>query len=455
MGREGRLHGTGNAAEAVQAIGQALAAGTPFDLVLLDWVLPDGEGTAVMRRLLQAQPTLQVAVISAYGSEDVREQAQEAGCHSFLDKPVLPDDLRSLLSPERAAQAAEAQGGLEGLRLLLAEDNQLNQELAVELLTRRGAQVVVVHNGLQAVERLAADGPDAFDAVLMDLQMPVLDGLEATRRLRAQSRFANLPIIAFTAHALAEESARSLAAGMQGYVTKPLNMTELVRVLQPYLGRTQRAAATPEPPARRAAATVPEHADELPPLPGIDTPRALEHFDHSPALLKRTLRSFAQTYGEGLGPWRQWIAEQRWSDLRRAVHTLQGLAGTVGAMPLRELALALEVRAREQDEAGALRALAPLQAALARLVADLDEALPPSGADAATNTTPAELAMPPDEALAGLRELLEQSDSQAIEWWQAHRRSLRAVGLAINAFDFDTALAALQSATGAPAEASP
>jgi two-component system, sensor histidine kinase and response regulator len=474
VGRQAKLAGAASAAQAEAALQQAKERGEPIDLVLLDWVLPDGEGAAVIHRLRAVQPGVRIAVMSAYGAEDVREQAQQAGATPFLDKPVLPDDLRQLFTPRTAARVENQVASLQGLRVLLAEDNAVNQELAIELLTRRGALVEVVHNGLQAVERLAAAGPEAFDVVLMDLQMPVLDGLQATQRLRAQSRFDNLPIIAFTAHALAEESARSMAAGMQGYVTKPLNVTELVRVLKPYIGRSASSAATPGSgasalrPAKLgsvgstaagalglAAAGETASPDVLR-VVGIDTARALEHFDNSSALLLRTLSAFAKAYGPGIDAWRDWLDTEQWSELHRAAHTLQGLAGTVGATDLRELALNLERHSKAQDSAAARPALQLLQQALTELLTALDEALNPPSTDF-THTVGGELGLPPQQALRGLRELLEHSDSEAVDWWQTHRFALqqvlppplrRSVGLAIARFDFDEALHALNALNG-------
>jgi signal transduction histidine kinase/DNA-binding response OmpR family regulator/HPt (histidine-containing phosphotransfer) domain-containing protein len=387
LGRSGRLAGAADAGEAQARLAAACAGGQPFDLVLLDWVLPDGQGSEVIARLRQIQPNLRIVVMSAYGSDEVRARALELDAGPFLDKPVLPEDLRELFVPHRAPAGSEtdAEVRLDGLRVLLAEDNEMNQELAVELLGRRGARVELVNNGLQAVERLAADGPAAFDVVLMDLQMPVLDGLQATLQLRRQPRFDNLPIIAFTAHALAEERARSLAAGMQGYVTKPLQVPELLRVLRPYLGRGDAAEARPRAVSTAIdvqAAPASARADGIPALPGIDVERALGHFDHSAALFLRTLRAFVKTYGSGLASWGAWLSGGHYADLERAAHTLQGLAGTVGAFELRELALRVERQAGVRDAAQVGALLPALQDVLARLISDLDGALQGSKTDA-------------------------------------------------------------------------
>jgi two-component system, sensor histidine kinase and response regulator len=464
VGRHAQLAGAGSAAQAEDVMQQARARGEPFDLVLLDWVLPDGEGNDVIDRLRALQPGVQVVVMSAYGADDMREQASLAGAARFLDKPVLPDDLRRLFAapadgaalPHTPGMRVDSQlGSLQGLRVLMAEDNAINQELAVELLSSRGAMVDVVHNGLQAVERLAAAGPEAFDVVLMDLQMPVLDGLQATQRLRAQKRFDPLPIVAFTAHALAEEQTRSMAAGMQGYLTKPLNMKELVRVLQPYRGRTVQSAAQ-----LSAQATAPPTSSRVttrdgltvPTIAGIDLALALTHFDDSGALLQRTLGGFARAYGAGLGVWHGWLRSQAWTELHRAAHTLQGLAGTIGASALRAQALNLERHAKAQDSGAAQAALTQLERRLSEQVSAIDEALNPAPATDFHSTVLGEVALAPAQAVAGLRELLESSDSDAVGWWKTHRAALqqvllppqrRAIGMAIARFDFDVALAAL------------
>jgi CheY-like chemotaxis protein len=279
--------------------------------------------------------------------------------------------------------------------------------------------------------------------------MPVLDGLEAVRRLRAQRRFDSLPILAFTAHALSEERERSLAAGMQGYITKPLDVPELLRVLHGF--RSPHAASDR---LRSAAGSSRREGDApLPALACIDTARALAHVDGSHALLLRTLSGFTRSYGKGIAHWRRWLEAGSWNELHRAAHSLQGLAGTIGALPLREHALQLEQQALGGNARAAAATLTLLEAMLGNLVTQLDLALDPSASQTPISDF-GELTLTPDEALGGLVDLLEQSDAQVSEWWQCHRRALRqaltpplfrSVGLAIQVFDFDAALAVLQT----------
>ena len=237
-----------------------------------------------------------------------------------------------------------------------------------------------------------------------------------------------------------------MKAGMQGYITKPLDVPTLVRELQVY-----RAPADPDTRPSSLGVSQRDDLASLPALACIDLRRALAHVDGSPALLLRTLRGFTQAYGQGIEAWQGWLDGAQWDELHRAAHTLQGLAGTIGALPLRERAQQLERHALSRDAARADESLDTLSGLLADLVAQIDNALQPAPADASTSQF-GELELTPAEALNGLRELLEQSDGEVSDWWHTHRRALRqtltaptmrSVGLAIQSFDFDAALAAL------------
>ncbi|MBS0445726.1 MAG: response regulator [Proteobacteria bacterium] len=459
IGAGGRLAGARDAAQAFAALRDAEATGAAFDHVLLDWVLPDADGAAVLERLRREHPRLRVSVLSAYGSDEIRGQAQRGGALDFVAKPVLPEDLRRLFrAAEPGPAPAAGSDRLDGMAVLLVEDNALNQELAVELLRRRGARVDVAANGLEAVERLAARGPTAFDVVLMDLQMPVLDGIEATRRLRAMPGFERLPVYAITAHALADERQRCLAAGMQGHIAKPLDIAVLVAALARHV-----PAAAPPPGAPPAALGPPAPpARPLPPMPALDVPSALHRFGGHEGLYRDTLRRFAQEHGEGTAAWAGWLERGQWEDLRRATHTLLGLARTIGADALGERALALETAAAGHDAAAARAALLPLATLLAETVAQVEAALDPLPAWLLSQPALLAETEPGFDAAAGLhtlRELLAASDSQALEWWQAHHAALRAalppvqarrLAQSLKAMDFDAALAALPALPALP-----
>jgi two-component system sensor histidine kinase/response regulator len=225
-----------SAEEALAAI-EACDTTTPFGLVLMDWKMPGMDGIAATRRIKQSA-TLRhipaVVMVTAFGREEVREQAEQAGVEGFLVKPVhqsaLVDTLVELLAPgPRESTVAEARPGakdwgLQGARVLLAEDNEINQLVAVDTLDALGYDADIAHNGAEAVE-LAASGD--YEAILMDCQMPKLDGYEATSRVRSQERGRHTPIIAMTAGVLQDDRRRAYQAGMDDFLAKPIDPEEL------------------------------------------------------------------------------------------------------------------------------------------------------------------------------------------------------------------------------------
>jgi two-component system, sensor histidine kinase and response regulator len=452
VGSGGRLAGVDGAAEMRRAIAESLQRGEAFDLVLLDWVLPDGEASTLLEELGRASPSTRVVVVSAYGSDATRTTGHRLGVTDFLDKPVLPEDLRRLFrtdAPEAAAPARAVM--LAGLRVLLVEDNAVNREIATALLTPQSARITVAHNGLEAISRLQADGPEAYDVVLMDLQMPELDGLEATRRLRADRRFDALPILAMTAHALPEEQAQCLAVGMQGHIAKPIDAAALLETLRPY------ATGRQAPVADRGG---PRHRPAMPDLPSLDTATALRRFAGNTSLYLHTLESFVRDYEAALPGWTTWIDGARWADLRLAAHTLQGLCGSLGADAARPEAQALERAAVDRQADAARRALAALMQRLDPVFSEIMAALqpPPPWSSSASMVHDdggpgAGPAGDPAASLQALRSLLEASDSRSLGWWQTHREPLlaalparagRRLQQAMNQMDFDAALQALE-----------
>ena len=414
--------------DVLDAVADAQRQAQPFDWLLLDWRLPGPgpTGADLLALLRRDHPALRIAVLSSPGAEGDPGDARAFGARAVLSQPVTPGELRRLLDAVSGETAfARAAGGdaasLTGLRVLLVEDHPMNQEIAVRMLSGRGAVVDVASNGQAGLDRLQARGPGAYDLVLMDLEMPVLDGLSATRQLRSMPGFADLPVLAMTAHVLPEEKAQCLAAGMQGHIAKPLNVRRLVHELQHY---------------RPAPAAVDEG-------PVLEVERGLRQFDGQVALYRRTLQGFADQYAPGTGHWADWLAGHDWAALRRAAHTLQGLAATIGARPLHAAALALEQATAVADLPHATSLLARTQAALDLLLAEVQAVLSRDlPAPAATVVTAGDL--------AELRDLLAQSDSRALDWWQAHgagsglaQEVQHRVSAALEALDFDAATAAL------------
>jgi PAS domain S-box-containing protein len=359
--------------EALAALEQARAEGQPFGLVLLDAMMPEMDGFTLAERIGRdaalAGPTMMM--LSSANRRDDAARCRELGVEAYLTKPVrqstLLDAMMTLLGrsariEDHAAAAAGAapEGGGRKLRLLLAEDNAVNQRLAVSLLKKRGHQVVVVGNGREALAAL--DGPP-FDAVLMDVQMPEMDGFEATAAVRAREAGtgAHTPIIAMTAHALKGDRERCLAAGMDAYVTKPLRPRELFEVLEglPVAAVAAAGAAAAGPAAPPAA---------------FDRAAALERVDGDVELLKELVGLFLDECPQRMAEVREAVAERDATRLQHAAHTLKGSVGNFGAREAFEAARRLEAIGRDQNWTQADEAWAALEAAIDRLKPAMAEA---------------------------------------------------------------------------------
>lgn len=228
----------------VEAIDKVVAAqdgGRGFDVCFIDWKMPDMDGVETTRRIREkVGPDTPIVIISAYDWSDIEEEARAAGVNAFIAKPMFQSSIYNVLVSVTNGAFGFAESHihpkrhpLQGQRFLLAEDNALNMEIAVTLLQMNGAIVEGVENGQEAVDRFLEVQPDYYDAILMDVQMPVMDGCEAARRIRACGRAdaSNIPIIAITANAFAEDVATVMAAGMNAHIGKPIDMDLLCSIL--------------------------------------------------------------------------------------------------------------------------------------------------------------------------------------------------------------------------------
>ena len=239
-----RCDWTDNGYEALAKAERAQDESDPYALCLVDWKMPFLDGVETTRRLREAAPAAAVVLMSGYDTSDVEARAKEVGARAVLTKPLfestLADLLEELWAGEQGTAPAESGllgGGVEGRRILVVEDNDLNLEIAVELLSASGAQVESARDGQEAVEKFQASASGYFELILMDVQMPVMDGYAATRAIRALDRpdAATVPILAMTANAFAEDVARSEACGMNGHISKPIDLDEMGRKLHEVL----------------------------------------------------------------------------------------------------------------------------------------------------------------------------------------------------------------------------
>ncbi len=223
-----------------------------YDVVFMDWKMPDVDGIEATRRIRKhVGPDTVIIIISAYDWSEIEHEAREAGANAFISKPMLQSSIyNTLLSVTGTAEPSKQDAGtpdFSGRRFLLAEDNELNREVAVELLKMAGMSVDTVEDGGEAVKAFAASEPGTYDGILMDVQMPTMDGYEATRRIRRMERpDASIPILAMTANAFAEDVAAALESGMNGHIGKPIDIEVLFKTLSDVLeGRPRPSGERP------------------------------------------------------------------------------------------------------------------------------------------------------------------------------------------------------------------
>jgi PAS domain S-box-containing protein len=369
---------------AFKALEGAQAQNAPFQLVLLDCQMPEMDGFEVAERI-RANPAVAQPVLIMVSSATRRgdsARARQCGIACHLTKPLKQSELReaicrvmgsTTLAPVPSAPAVAGSAPVEtaGLpdtasrhyRILLAEDNEVNQKLAVRILHRRGHTVVVANNGVEALEALDRQ---TFDVVLMDVQMPAMSGFEATAAIRQIEKLSgrHVPIIAMTAHAMAGDRERCLEAGMDDYVSKPINP----RVLFEVLDRVTTRGATPVPPP---AARVPQTADRAE-TPALDVAAALERIDGDQELLAEVAGLFRRDCPVMLENIRDAIDRQDAVALEREAHKLKGSLGAFSAKPAFEAALRLEVLGERRNLQEAVGAYQLLEAEIDRLAPILE-----------------------------------------------------------------------------------
>lgn len=329
-------------AEVLGAVEIAQKAGNPYELVILDWKMPGMDGLETVEAMHESTILTElpfVVLVTAYGKDSYDVNVETSGVAAFLPKPIEPemlfDTIAGLFPPDAAQIANQFEKGLEvpmvserlrGSKILLVEDSAFNREIAIELLQDAGLSVDIAENGRLACERMSEEPMD-YDGILMDIQMPVMDGIEATIQIRQSWSAEKLPIIAMTAHAYEEERQKCFKAGMNDHIAKPVDPFLLVRTLDRWLKPRQDAASLLQSAQSQSK---PKQSVDLPDiLPPFDVAKALMRMNGKRPLLRKLIIDFGQKYSSSVTELRTLIEAGSLDEARRFAHTLKGVAASL------------------------------------------------------------------------------------------------------------------------------
>lgn len=448
---------------AIGAVAQARAEGRPYGLVLMDWKMPGMNGLDTLAGIradaagIDATPAC--IMVTAFHREALLEAARQRDLplDGVLNKPVSASTLLDQISfvfggvtgqsrkTQRQSSYRDDERALRGAWLLLVEDNEVNQEVAQHILNDAGIRVDIASNGAIALAKIEEN---AYDGVLMDCQMPVMDGYQATRKLRQDPRYSNLPVIAMTANAMVGDKEKCLDAGMNDFIAKPIDVAQLFGTLARWI-----APATPQ----EMTAVVAQQEAELPVIAGLKMAEAMRRVGGNAVLMRKLLDRFVETQFDAM---QRIVAAMENNQLETAIreaHTLKGLAGNIGAGGLADSAARVEHLLSLGSHDGLPQALAACTLALDELVPKIVLAMQSRGNVAEAGGAAVAHVAPVDRAYleAGLRELsqlLQQDDAQAVKHLDGIGPLLVAAGQAEHArqlkrmlgqYDFEGALAQL------------
>ena len=454
------VHEAPSGLEGIEMVRQAAEIGEPYEIAFVDWQMPGLDGIETGKRI-SALPNLAVrphlVMVTAYGREEVLKQAEENAFANILIKPVTPsmlfDSAIAVLGADQE-KVQDARAGptpelsrLRGARVLLVEDNELNREVALGLLSDANLSIDVAENGQVAVEMTATD---KYDLVLMDMQMPVMDGIAATRAIRSNAKLRTLPIIAMTANVMAHDIEQCVEAGMNDHVAKPIDPDALFAALLRWIRPLNAESLSQEAAPAISSQPAPLTASDSDPLeiPGVDTKSALRRTGGNRKRYESLLRRFAEPSAGAVEEIRAALAAGDTSTAARAAHSLKGAAANLGAGALAEFAAKAETAVTTgQGFDEALHSLAISYEAVARAI---NSALPAEQFVAAA-AAPTDLATVV-EPLTRLKILLKNDDGDAADYILEARPSLSKVlteaeintltGLVGN-FNFEAALISL------------
>ena len=369
---------------ALDYLDEAVRKKQPYDVVLLDWIMPGIDGIETAKRI-KANSALSnlpaMLMVTANGREDAYIEAGKVGMDAFLLKPVyasiMYNTLMDIFGDETASGPVTTKekeysvdlDKIKGARILLVDDNSINQEVATEFLQDVGVVVTVAADGKECLHKLSQG---VFDLILMDIQMPEMDGLEATRIIRQDEKYKKLPIVAMTAHAMTGDKEKSLEAGMDDHITKPIDSNLLYETLGQWLevsGADQSPTTAEKKPdvlSQQSSVDI-----ELPDLPGIDQDQALKVLNYKTDLFVKMLYDFKKSYGTLASDLQTMSLAGKWDEIQAKAHTLKGVSGYIGSTLLRDSAEQLENSLRNNEREHVERYLTQFRESLEQIISSL------------------------------------------------------------------------------------
>ncbi|MBU2277849.1 MAG: response regulator [Gammaproteobacteria bacterium] len=398
---------TDNGYQAIEMVRQAKSTSEPYDFVLMDWRMPGIDGIETSRRIQQLDDAPHILMVSAYDREQAKASLQDVKISRFIEKPVnqsiLLDALYSMLEqdmPLHPVMEVTEVPNLAKYRILLVEDHAINRQVALGILKDSQVQVDIAENGLLAIHRLQQQ---RYDLVLMDIQMPEMDGLTACQHIRQQLLLTELPVIAMTAHAMASDIAKSKAAGMDDHLTKPIDPQQLYRTLAHYLPAEPQQRPMPQVEQAGPTLTEQQQLQQLAECSAIDSARALKNLGGKLQLYLKLIEDFQLEHQHQAPKLLDLFQHQQWQPLYLDIHSLKSTSAYIGAFEFSQLCQQFETALSQQSASA--EAMQQLCEQLQQLLQQLSNVLP----TAAINRQFQNLT----DALTALLPLLQESDFAA------------------------------------------
>ncbi|MBF0287658.1 MAG: response regulator [SAR324 cluster bacterium] len=446
----------------VKALEALTSASAPFELVIMDWKMPGMDGMETSRQILNHLNLPQIPKIimcTSYGKEELIHQAKEIGLDAFLMKPVNPSVMLdtiletfgkapadTTIKQRKDSNEIESLDQIRGAQILLVEDNEINQQIARELLEGAGFFVEIANNGKEGTEMV--DGK--HDVVLMDIQMPVMDGYTATQVIRNQPEFKNLPILAMTANAMVIDRENVLAAGMNAHITKPIDPHQLFSTLAQWIRPGERKIPDHFTSAAKPAKNIEQPLPET--MPGLQIATGLTRVGGNQKTYLDILKMFQKNQRQAIQEVQEALQSQEIEQAIRLAHTLKGVAGNIGAMELHEAAKELESDIKENGINISETVFSKTQTELEQVISSIEEFFPVPDKNQVQKKAAA--AAPVDltkvtSLLEELKDLLEDNDTDALDILEVLQEQLQGTEAdsvlkkiedSINGFQFKEAL---------------